>query len=472
MNRLIASLLLVVSLIAVLVLGGLGLKDGGLRAELVPFVTAACILVGVSGVVVRLTRPESRSPEGMTATATWRVAVTVSVFFIGLPVVFVVQASSSWSMKAVLPLFSSLPHGGRSLGTLEDLLLLGVPFLVVAVPESMHAHSRSASSLVTGWLAGFASVLTAAFILTLHFGGIAEVQMRTAQMGALSVAAFGLAVLLAPFYRFVASECAQQGIAMVFDPARWCSSGLAAFGEVIRAPTAAPEPPADGTGASVASRTRTQPETQRDVSARMPTAVDVAKALAATDPDRAAQLLTDAQRSARSITDKAHKASALSRIARALAVTDPDRAAQLLTNAERIARSITYEPSKASTLSRIAEALAVTDPDRAAQLFSNAQRIAYSVTDTRLQVSALVDVGEVLAVTDPDRAAQLLTDAERIACSIINESGKASALSRIAEALAAIDPNRAERIARSITDEYRQALALSGIAKALSATSS
>jgi hypothetical protein len=49
-----------------------------------------------------------------------------------------------------------------------------------------------------------------------------------------------------------------------------------------------------------------------------------ARALAATDPDRA-RLIADAERAAQSITDDDAKASALAAIARALAATDPGR---------------------------------------------------------------------------------------------------------------------------------------------------
>jgi hypothetical protein len=262
MSRFSALLLYFAFFIAVAVLGWVALLDRGLRSTLVPFFVAGLIPLSLSGIVIHLSGPRSRTPEGMSATAMWRVAVTVLVFFGGLPVIFVVLASSAWSTSAVLPLFSSLPAGERGLGVLEELLLFGVPLLVVTVPEALHARRRAANLLVSGWLAGFASAMTAAFILTLHFGGIAEANLRTAQLGALSVAAFGVAVLLAPFYRFVAKECLQQGIAVVFDPARWWSSGFAAFGEALRAPTDEPEPPADGRGALVANGTLAEPEHQ------------------------------------------------------------------------------------------------------------------------------------------------------------------------------------------------------------------
>ena len=76
----------------------------------------------------------------------------------------------------------------------------------------------------------------------------------------------------------------------------------------------------------------------------------MAKAVAATDPGRAARLAGDAERIANSITDKDAKAWALSGVAEAMAATDPDRA-------ERIANSITSESAKALALSSIAKAL-------------------------------------------------------------------------------------------------------------------
>jgi hypothetical protein len=260
MNRQVAALVLS---IAVAVLGWLALLDRGLRPALVPILTAGGILLGLLGVVVRLSRPRSGSPEGMSATAMWRVAVTVVLFCVGLPVIFIVLASNSWSTRAVLPLFSTLSPSGRWLGLLEELLMLGVALLIVFVPDSLHARGRAARSLVPEWLAGFASVLTVAFILLLHFGGIAEANLRMAQMGVLSVVAFGVAVLLAPFYRIVAKECLQQGIAVVFDPARWWSAWCAALGEMRRAPADAAEPLADGTREPVASGTLAGSEENR-----------------------------------------------------------------------------------------------------------------------------------------------------------------------------------------------------------------
>jgi hypothetical protein len=81
------------------------------------------------------------------------------------------------------------------------------------------------------------------------------------------------------------------------------------------------------------------------------------------DDLRAARLLTEAEGIARSLTDEDKKAAALSGVAKALAATDPDRAGQLFTDAERIAQSIDVE--KAGALTEVAQALAAIDPDHA-----------------------------------------------------------------------------------------------------------
>ena len=181
-----------------------------------------------------------------------------------------------------------------------------------------------------------------------------------------------------------------------------------------------------------------------------------AAALAATDPDRAARLMADAERIARSITDKSEKATALAEVAAALAATDPDRA-------ERIARSITSESSKAKVLAEGAAALAATDPDRAARLMADADHIARSITDKSEKATALAEVAAALAATDPDRA-------ERIARSITNEYFKAKVLAEVAATLAATDPDRAEHTARSIVGDPYEVRALASLAKALAAT--
>jgi hypothetical protein len=70
--------------------------------------------------------------------------------------------------------------------------------------------------------------------------------------------------------------------------------------------------------------------------------------MAATDPDGAEHL-------AELINEKGRKASTLADVARAIGATDPDRAAQLIAEAERLAQSIWNKDRKASALADVAE---------------------------------------------------------------------------------------------------------------------
>lgn len=205
--------------------------------------------------------------------------------------------------------------------------------------------------------------------------------------------------------------------------------------------------------------------------------VDVAKAVAASEPDRAARLNADAEDTVQSMPEYTGdmRTMALLNLAMRLAATDPDRA-------ERITRSIT-EPSfpaigmKAMALANLAVSLAAADPDRAAQLDADAEDVVQSIRDESFKLWALTEVVGILTAADPDRAGWLIGDAERMARSITDESDKARALANVAMALAATESDRAawligdaERIAQSISDESSKAMALAYIAPALATT--
>jgi hypothetical protein len=204
---------------------------------------------------------------------------------------------------------------------------------------------------------------------------------------------------------------------------------------------------------------------------------DSREAIPTPEPDRSGQarharILTNALRAAQAIPDKAKKAAALANIARAVAAADPDRAARLTADAERIAQSILGKAEKAAALANIARAVAAADPDRAARLTADAEEVAQSIADGYVKAWALAAVVRAVAAADPDRAARLTADGERIAQSIPDEDKKASALVLVAEAVAAADADLAERIAQSIPDEDKQdkkAIALSNIAGTVAA---
>jgi hypothetical protein len=164
--------------------------------------------------------------------AKWRIGLTTMVFVLGLPSIFVVLATAGESSNGVFAGFIGRPGIYLDFwGVLELVCFFGIPMLVVAIPARLHWKGRPwrASSHMPGWLAGFAAALTVAYILALHFDNLGLAKWR---LGALSVAAFGAAVLLAPFYRIVANACWEAGIAVVFDPLRWWSECCVACREM------------------------------------------------------------------------------------------------------------------------------------------------------------------------------------------------------------------------------------------------
>ena len=172
------------------------------------------------------------------------------------------------------------------------------------------------------------------------------------------------------------------------------------------------------------------------------------------DPGDTARLITDAERIAQAITDGSQKYESFANIAKALAAIDPDRA-------EGIARSIADDGWRVDALAVIAKVVAATDRDRAARLIADAERIVQSIPEEDFWYdSARADIAMAVAATDPDRA-------ERIAQSIWDDYEKATV---IANVLAASDPDRAEHIAQSMARNVSSDTTLAGFAKVLAVT--
>lgn len=164
--------------------------------------------------------------------AKWRSGVTATVFCLGLPSIFVILVTSGESSSGVFAAFIGRPGIYVDFWAIPEVIsFFGIPTLVVLIPGHLHSKDRPwrDNSPVPAWLAGFAAVLTVVYILTLHFDNLG---LADWPLGVLSVAAFGTAVLLAPFYRIVANACWKAGIAVVFDPVRWWSAWCVAYGEM------------------------------------------------------------------------------------------------------------------------------------------------------------------------------------------------------------------------------------------------
>lgn len=169
--------------------------------------------------------------EWRIAGAGWRVGTTFAVIWFGLPALLVTLATQGDSGSALTELFSRRPAGQSFLFVLGYFCLELVPGLIVIVPEYLRSRgrARNADSSVPGWLAGLAGAATVAFVLLLYFDGAV---LAKTHIGVVSVAAFGVATLLAPFYKTVASTCLNSGIMNVFDPWQWWSKWCRAYGEM------------------------------------------------------------------------------------------------------------------------------------------------------------------------------------------------------------------------------------------------
>ena len=182
----------------------------------------------------------------------------------------------------------------------------------------------------------------------------------------------------------------------------------------------------------------------------------VASAVAAFDPDQAAQLINRAERRIRRVTGDTRD-WALARITTALVTIDLGRA-------ERLAQSITQGWIRAGALTEVAIAVAAADPDRA-------ERIARSITFGLWAAEALGAVAEAVRVSDPVRSRGLAVEAEGIAGSFAFSSENGEAQARFAKALAATDPYQARRYADNIRGAPSKAAeVLAEVAKVLAAT--
>jgi Caspase domain len=246
----------------------------------------------------------------------------------------------------------------------------------------------------------------------------------------------------------------------------------------------------------------------------------VASAVAAFDPDRAAQLINRAEHILQPTADEADEWDrdvALAWITTALVTIDPGRA-------EQLAQSITMDYYREVALTEVAVAVAAADPDRAERIApgedawrdealaavaiavavndpDRAERIARSITFGLWTAEALGAIAEAVRVSDPDRSRGLAVEAEGIAGPFISENGEAQArfakvlaatdpykardfancvryaplgaaeaLAEVAKVLAATDPDEAEHVARSIFNHHWKNTALTEVAKVLAAT--
>jgi hypothetical protein len=224
----------------------------------------ALLLAAVTFLVIRLWRAW-RAWQALARKR--RVALVITSFaavaFLYLFPAIVIALATSGSNIGIGPLnISSSGSSSGGSGWWEPLLVgvqlgcLGaVPALVVILPENFRKKKVDwrPDRVSPPWLAGFAAFATWLFIFLLHFSGLPT----PGGVGVLAVTAFFAAVLLAPFYQFLARSCWQYGAAKVFNPREWWSAWSKARQEMRLAFD--PGPPAIGARSSQTAEPQTGP---------------------------------------------------------------------------------------------------------------------------------------------------------------------------------------------------------------------
>jgi hypothetical protein len=213
--------------------------------NVITFVTAVAVVVVVPlmryGIFGKSSKcPSVRLPEAVDRFARWRMTLAAMVFCVGLPILLPALVTPDGIRGALTALIN--PGQGLISFSPQDLFqpllllcFLGIPGLLIVVPARMRANCQAwrEDSGVSGWLAGLGAVVAAGYLFVLHF---LDDLLPKSGLVTLSVAAFGIAVLVAPFFKAIANSCWRGGVTTVLDPVSWGSQWLTAFGEMRAKP--------------------------------------------------------------------------------------------------------------------------------------------------------------------------------------------------------------------------------------------
>jgi hypothetical protein len=213
--------LLVASGLAIYVIAGAHGLGAALSAVGLVIICSSILVHETVGSVVWLSRATSR-------TTTWLLILSL-VGFIFLFPSFVIFLATNGN-TAVLPVSRN-----NGIGILSILLLASIPLLLVGVPEilrrmpSLDGASDSTKRLLPGWLAVVAALVTALYVLLLHFfsGPLVNVPL-----GPLCAALLAALALLTPFYKLIAVACWERGVMDIVHLTHWRTSQRLMFSEL------------------------------------------------------------------------------------------------------------------------------------------------------------------------------------------------------------------------------------------------
>lgn len=181
---------------------------------------------------------------------------------------------------------------------------------------------------------------------------------------------------------------------------------------------------------------------------------EIAKTVAARDPNLALRLLADLPRADHEVYYKVQY-DGLVAISRHVAGRDEAQARHLLAMAELQAAAIPQDTEKAAAFVNLATALTGHDSAHARELLADAESLARATGSHLL----LVKIAAGLAALDP-------ASAERLARTISDPQWQTDALTEVAVSIANSNPNESLRIARTISGAVWRARALTAVVRA------
>jgi hypothetical protein len=160
----------------------------------------------------------------VTAAAATRLIIALGIIFLyGFPPLLAFLATNGGSNFPSL-LLQQFNSGDGWLSIIQLILQALVPLLLIVLPEILRRRlayaerSKTVDELLPIQLTFAAVLATGLYAVTLHFanGPLAKISINQ-----LAFAILAVAVLLSPFYRYIATVCWERGIADVFNPGNW-----------------------------------------------------------------------------------------------------------------------------------------------------------------------------------------------------------------------------------------------------------
>lgn len=162
----------------------------------------------------------------------WRASTVLNVIWLVFPAFLLALATSGSNGSTALPFIAAGSSSDASF-IFGVLCWVGIVALVVFVPSEMRARGVPwrEDSPVPGWLACMSAVMSGVYVIIQHFAGG---PLATSRLGVLCVAAFGVAALLAPFYRALVIACWRSAAIEIFDPMQWWRAWCVAWKEISK----------------------------------------------------------------------------------------------------------------------------------------------------------------------------------------------------------------------------------------------